>query len=472
MNVQSLSRKSIYKVSFLLLLIGLMLSSVGWVSTAGAQNLVVGVSTTGPALRLNLPFKIHAPWRAGVTLRAAGDYGGNFYGDGDHIGADRYAIDFNGPNFSDSGQTVVAVADGVIYVGDYGTCLEDPEYHCEGYGNTIVLEHGFGIRTRYAHLDQTYIARYAPTYRVNQGDPLGTIGMTGGTSTGDHLHLVAYQFPIISGDKPSNFKFSDKAYPIRLEPMEDFIPLTENLDIRSNNYRVGYVANWSTQIPAITKIYEKYGGRFHVFGLTKTPVLVWGGSVGGPAFQEFYSQDIQGFPWSNLGDSGIMTSYDMLSAYFICAPIWDEYIVAQEGPFGSLGSPTQGCIDWQQNGRRGYRVDFQHGHIIWWADTRSFTIVRPGIIPPVLADGIFQIPSPLVYPDGSNPPPPSVDPSYGDDITVTPPTPVVPDGIEVCDGTNYGAPCKTYTYTSDGTCINLASDGWDNKIESLRFKGA
>lgn len=54
-------------------------------------------------------------------------------------------------------------------------------------------------------------------------------------------------------------------------------------------------------------------------------------------------------------------------------------------------------------------------------------------------------------------------------------TPTVPpqpgDGIEICDLTNFGAPCKTYTYINNSACTNLASDGWDNKIESLRFKG-
>jgi hypothetical protein len=65
--------------------------------------------------------------------------------------------------------------------------------------------------------------------------------------------------------------------------------------------------------------------------------------------------------------------------------------------------------------------------------------------------------------DGGGLPPP----------TTTPPprTPSPGDGIEVCDATNYGTPCKIYTYVSNSTCTNLANDGWDNKIESLRFKG-
>lgn len=45
------------------------------------------------------------------------------------------------------------------------------------------------------------------------------------------------------------------------------------------------------------------------------------------------------------------------------------------------------------------------------------------------------------------------------------------DGIELCDGTNHGQPCQTWTYSSDGRCFNLADKGMDNKAESLYFLG-
>jgi hypothetical protein len=44
------------------------------------------------------------------------------------------------------------------------------------------------------------------------------------------------------------------------------------------------------------------------------------------------------------------------------------------------------------------------------------------------------------------------------------------DGIEFCDGTNYGGDCQTYTYTSNGACISLG--GMNDRAESLRFKGS
>ncbi|MFH0942743.1 MAG: M23 family metallopeptidase [Candidatus Beckwithbacteria bacterium] len=58
-----------------------------------------------------------------------------------------------------------------------------------GWGNTVVVEHEKGLKSRYAHLNQI---------RVIEGEViekelvLGTVGMTGWT-TGPHLHLEIYQ---------------------------------------------------------------------------------------------------------------------------------------------------------------------------------------------------------------------------------------------------------------------------------------
>lgn len=58
-----------------------------------------------------------------------------------------------------------------------------------GWGNTVVVEHEKGLKSRYAHMKD---------FNVQEGDTvekestLGTVGMTGWT-TGPHLHLEIYQ---------------------------------------------------------------------------------------------------------------------------------------------------------------------------------------------------------------------------------------------------------------------------------------
>jgi murein DD-endopeptidase MepM/ murein hydrolase activator NlpD len=52
------------------------------------------------------------------------------------------------------------------------------------YGNLIVLDHGDGITTRYAHLAQFNVQKGTV---VGKGDVIGFVGSTG-RSTGPHLH--------------------------------------------------------------------------------------------------------------------------------------------------------------------------------------------------------------------------------------------------------------------------------------------
>lgn len=53
-----------------------------------------------------------------------------------------------------------------------------------GYGKQILLNHGFGYKTRYAHLSQI---RVKPGDKISRGQLIGNLGSTG-ASTGPHLH--------------------------------------------------------------------------------------------------------------------------------------------------------------------------------------------------------------------------------------------------------------------------------------------
>ena len=54
-----------------------------------------------------------------------------------------------------------------------------------GYGNYIVIDHGNGLQTLYAHLSRIYVR---PGDIVTRGAAIGNMGNTG-NSTGPHLHF-------------------------------------------------------------------------------------------------------------------------------------------------------------------------------------------------------------------------------------------------------------------------------------------
>jgi murein DD-endopeptidase MepM/ murein hydrolase activator NlpD len=56
------------------------------------------------------------------------------------------------------------------------------------YGNSIMVDHGYGVVTRYGHLD-AYAVRAGQ--RVRRGDLIGFVGSTG-RSTGPHLHYEVW----------------------------------------------------------------------------------------------------------------------------------------------------------------------------------------------------------------------------------------------------------------------------------------
>ncbi len=73
------------------------------------------------------------------------------------------------------GTPVYATGDGVV---------ESTSFQYRGYGNQIVIDHGYGYKTRYAHLSTIDVRE---GMKVSRGDKIGTVGSTG-KSTGSHLH--------------------------------------------------------------------------------------------------------------------------------------------------------------------------------------------------------------------------------------------------------------------------------------------
>ena len=72
-----------------------------------------------------------------------------------------------------------------VFATDAGTVVYSG-WNDWGYGNLIIIDHGNGWQSLYAHLSQINVGCGT---NVGQGNTIGLIGMTGGTSTGPHLHF-------------------------------------------------------------------------------------------------------------------------------------------------------------------------------------------------------------------------------------------------------------------------------------------
>ncbi|MDR1673537.1 MAG: M23 family metallopeptidase [Bacteroidales bacterium] len=98
-----------------------------------------------------------------------------------HIVRMHYGMDFT----CDVGTDVYATGDGVV---------SDVRYS-GGFGNRIVIDHGFGYKTLYAHLSKFAVK---PGEHVRRGQLIGYSGNTG-DSVGPHLHYEVHK-----DDEPVN----------------------------------------------------------------------------------------------------------------------------------------------------------------------------------------------------------------------------------------------------------------------------
>lgn len=99
---------------------------------------------------------------------------------------------------------------GIDFTADIGTpifatgdaVVEQAEI-MSGYGQMVVLNHGFGYKTRYAHVSEY---KCKPGQKVKRGDIIALVGNTG-ASVGPHLHYEVF----FKGNhvNPVNFFFND-----------------------------------------------------------------------------------------------------------------------------------------------------------------------------------------------------------------------------------------------------------------------
>lgn len=99
-------------------------------------------------------------------------------------------LDFTAP----SGTPIYATGDGVV---------EEASLSDVGYGNHVVVRHGYGYKTLYGHMIRTKVKT---GQTIKRGDVLGWVGSTG-KSTGPHCHYEVMK----NGEKvdPVYFFFND-----------------------------------------------------------------------------------------------------------------------------------------------------------------------------------------------------------------------------------------------------------------------
>ena len=113
-------------------------------------------------------------------LPLSGWYGSANCRSGDTNNAGDYAAPFYTPVIAADGGVVIQSQ---IWDG-YTTCY--PSNSLQTYGNSVLIDHGNGWTTRYAHFISAPLVSYGQT--VSQGQILGYVGSTG-CSTGAHLHF-------------------------------------------------------------------------------------------------------------------------------------------------------------------------------------------------------------------------------------------------------------------------------------------
>lgn len=84
-----------------------------------------------------------------------------------------WGIDFSAPR----GTPIYATGDGSV-------TLAKTSYLKTGYGNQVEIDHGYGYKTKYAHMQMLVVKK---GQNIKRGDLIGYVGNTGG-STAPHVH--------------------------------------------------------------------------------------------------------------------------------------------------------------------------------------------------------------------------------------------------------------------------------------------
>ena len=117
------------------------------------------------------------------------------------------------------GNPVYATGDGVV---------ASVTFDLFNYGNSIVIDHGFGYKTRYAHLKTVLVTE---GMKIKRGECIAESGNTG-KSTGPHLHYeVMYKGKYVN---PVNYFDLDM-------PIEEYSSMVDKVAAESDNVMTGHI---------------------------------------------------------------------------------------------------------------------------------------------------------------------------------------------------------------------------------------
>lgn len=111
------------------------------------------------------------------------------------------------------GNPIYAAGDGVV---------SKVSFELFGYGNSVIIDHGFGYKTRYAHMRNIYVVE---GMKVSRGECIGETGKSG-RATGPHLHYeVMYRDNFVN---PANYMDLHM-------PVEEYEAMIERAAAKSSN---------------------------------------------------------------------------------------------------------------------------------------------------------------------------------------------------------------------------------------------
>ena len=115
-------------------------------------------------------------WPVPGCYSVSSEYGARTHPITGEVSKMHYGMDIDG--YGHDGGDIVACDGGVVTTVGYNS----------GYGNYIIVDHGNGMQTLYAHMSGTAVSEGTT---VSQGETIGYLGSTG-MSTGTHCHVEVF----------------------------------------------------------------------------------------------------------------------------------------------------------------------------------------------------------------------------------------------------------------------------------------